>query len=609
MAVKMADSIAKIFILDTSTPACTLALKTPKGLFTFHDYPSQGKLRHNEQLIPAFQDLLKQAEITPKDLTAVYFGHGPGSFTGCRMAASFGQGLAAGSQIACHSLSSFALIAQGIYKALNHKTIAIAQDAQKNQIYFGLYQLNPVLNLMQPKIDPCLIRPEELASPHFQSVLNSIQDKIILSGNAWFLQSDKIPQHPNFFSDPYAENWQIRAEDGLDLIAQKQIFPPEIIYLREASDWKTLPHLLPLKTYTVGGAVRDELLGLTPKEIDTLVIGATPEEMIARGYLPVGKHFPVFLHPETHAEFALARTERKISRGHQGFEFFTSPNITVEEDLKRRDFTMNAIAKDQHNHLIDPYHGQEDIKNRLIKHVSESFIEDPLRVFRGARFLAQLGKFNFKIAPETLTLMTAISHSGELEALSDERICEEIFKALKHPSYAYLFFDALVHSGAINRCFSEFTPVIQEATLPSLLENISIQADSLFCIFAFYSEPKIKIPKSVQELLSLSQHYYSAFCTLSHAQPENLPEHLLELLEKLDFFRRPERFWQVIFILKTIAQIEQKNTPITLIQQGTEALKNLNLSDITQNHSGPNPNMGKMIHQKRLDLLRTHCAH
>jgi tRNA nucleotidyltransferase (CCA-adding enzyme) len=188
-----------------------------------------------------------------------------------------------------------------------------------------------------------------------------------------------------------------------------------------------------MQVYRVGGSVRDELLGLPVVDRDWVVVGATPEEMVGAGYLPVGQDFPVFLHPQTREEYALARTERKSGRGHRGFRFHAAPDVTLEEDLRRRDLTVNAMARDESGRLIDPYSGSADLAARTLRHVSDAFAEDPLRVLRVARFAARLG---FEVAPETLALMRKIAESGELETLTPERVWQEIARGLmtSHPS-------------------------------------------------------------------------------------------------------------------------------------------------------------------------------
>lgn len=188
-----------------------------------------------------------------------------------------------------------------------------------------------------------------------------------------------------------------------------------------------------METYLVGGSVRDELLGLSVKDHDYVVVGTTPEAMVKLGYRPVGKDFPVFLHPQTHEQYALARTERNVSRGYKGFEVYTSPKITLQEDLARRDLTINALAKDQDGKIIDPFNGIADLEAGVLRHISPAFSEDPVRVLRTARFAA---RFGFQIAPETLTLMKDMAHNGEVDALVPERVWQEIARGLmeNHPS-------------------------------------------------------------------------------------------------------------------------------------------------------------------------------
>ncbi len=182
--------------------------------------------------------------------------------------------------------------------------------------------------------------------------------------------------------------------------------------------------------YLVGGAVRDQLLGIDNYDQDYVVVGATPQQMLEQGYQTVGKDFPVFLHPETHQEYALARTERKVGQGYTGFECYYAPDVTLEQDLLRRDLTINAIAQADDGTLIDPYHGQRDLEHKLLRHVSEAFSEDPLRVLRVARFAAKLAHLGFTVAPETQTLMKQIAASGELKSLTAERVWAEWQKSL-----------------------------------------------------------------------------------------------------------------------------------------------------------------------------------
>ena len=190
-----------------------------------------------------------------------------------------------------------------------------------------------------------------------------------------------------------------------------------------------------MQTYLVGGAVRDELLGLPVKERDWVVVGANPDELKALGYTAVGRDFPVFLHPESKEEYALARTERKTGPGYRGFVTRFSSDVTLEQDLERRDLTINAIAKDvDTGKLVDPYHGQRDVQARVIRHVSDAFLEDPVRVLRAARFAARFAPLGFTVAPETMALMQRIAASGELDALVPERVWQETLKALNTKS-------------------------------------------------------------------------------------------------------------------------------------------------------------------------------
>ncbi|MGB3386096.1 MAG: tRNA nucleotidyltransferase [Marinomonas sp.] len=209
------------------------------------------------------------------------------------------------------------------------------------------------------------------------------------------------------------------------------------------------------QVYLVGGAVRDKLLGLEVKDHDWVVTGATPEQLENKGYQQVGKQFPVFLHPKSKEEYALARKEKKQGQGYTGFICDFSPDISLEEDLERRDLTINAIAQDENGTLIDPFNGQQDLDNRLFRHVSSAFIEDPLRVLRIARFAARFADFGFTIAPETVTLMKAISHSGELSSLSPERVWKELEKALLTPN-APVFFAVLASIDALEILFPGF---------------------------------------------------------------------------------------------------------------------------------------------------------
>ena len=207
-----------------------------------------------------------------------------------------------------------------------------------------------------------------------------------------------------------------------------------------------------MKVYQVGGAVRDALLGLPVKDTDHVVVGATPEQMEKLGYRPVGKDFPVFLHPKSNEEYALARTERKTAKGYKGFQVFASPEVTLEEDLARRDLTINAIARDTAGQLIDPFNGQADIQSRTLRHVSDAFVEDPVRILRAARFAARFTEFS--VAPETMALMKQMVAAGEVDALVAERVWQELSKGLMEAKPSRMF-EVLRECGALQRIFPE----------------------------------------------------------------------------------------------------------------------------------------------------------
>ncbi|RJG04933.1 multifunctional CCA addition/repair protein [Noviherbaspirillum cavernae] len=207
-----------------------------------------------------------------------------------------------------------------------------------------------------------------------------------------------------------------------------------------------------MKTYVVGGAVRDELLGLPVQDHDHVVVGATPEQMIALGYAPVGKDFPVFLHPSTHEEYALARTERKTAPGYKGFAFHADRDVTLEQDLERRDLTINAIAREEDGALIDPFHGQRDLERKRFRHVSDAFAEDPVRILRVARFAARFT--DFTVAPETNVLMQQMVQQGEVDALVPERVWQELARGLMEAKPSRMF-EVLRACGALARILPE----------------------------------------------------------------------------------------------------------------------------------------------------------
>jgi len=291
-----------------------------------------------------------------------------------------------------------------------------------------------------------------------------------------------------------------------------------------------------VKTYVVGGAVRDELLGLPVQDRDHVVVGATPEEMVRVGYKPVGRDFPVFLHPQTHEEYALARTERKSGRGYKGFTVYASPEVTLEDDLRRRDLTINAMAKGEDGRLIDPFGGQKDLREGVLRHVSDAFAEDPVRILRVARFAA---RFGFSVAPETLALMQRMVESGETDYLVPERVWQEFSRGLMEKAPERMF-DVLEACGLRARLFPE-------------IQSFGRLEGSLAQRFARLAWPlkeaevealcqRLRVPNDVHELALLACRTRVPL----RASRLATPQALLELLKRADAFRRPERFRELL---------------------------------------------------------------
>lgn len=335
-----------------------------------------------------------------------------------------------------------------------------------------------------------------------------------------------------------------------------------------------------MRIYLVGGAVRDRLLGRTVADRDYVVVGARPEDMLAQGYKPVGKDFPVFLHPQTGEEYALARTERKTGRGYHGFAFHADPSVTLEQDLERRDLTINAMAEDERGARVDPFGGARDLEARVLRHVSPAFVEDPVRVLRVARFAARYAPLGFSVAEETLALMRAMVADGEADHLVPERVWTETQKALAEPQPS-AFLRTLRACGALAVLFpevdalygvpqrAEFHPEIDtgihmELVLDAAARLVPGDARVGFCAFAHdlgkALTPQHELPRhvlheqrGVAPLRALCARLkvpadYAALAELvcrhhlvAHRALELKPGTVLELLEQLDAFRRGER--------------------------------------------------------------------
>jgi tRNA nucleotidyltransferase (CCA-adding enzyme) len=359
-----------------------------------------------------------------------------------------------------------------------------------------------------------------------------------------------------------------------------------------------------MQVYLVGGAVRDALLGRTVTERDYVVVGATVEDMLAKGFTQVGKDFPVFLHPKTGEEYALARTERKSGAGYTGFVCDASKDVTLEDDLRRRDFTVNAMAQDNLGHIIDPYHGKVDLEKRCLRHVSEAFSEDPLRVFRGARFAARYAYLGFHIADETLALMSSMSKSGELTALSAERVWQETKRSLLERS-PEVYFSVLVKVGALNSWFCELTDLIDEAlsllakALETKDDNALITRFTSLCIPLDEQQAttlckRLKVQNQVSEIVELACKYKNRLFT-NNIEAGNTDaatqeaEELLSIFNGADAWRRPERFAMLLAAMSPSAQekgIDWTNRQ-ALISQALFAANNVNVKDIiARGHKG-----------------------
>ena len=306
-----------------------------------------------------------------------------------------------------------------------------------------------------------------------------------------------------------------------------------------------------MEIFLVGGAVRDKLLGYPVYDQDWVVVGATPEQMLKQGFKPVGKDFPVFIHPDSGEEYALARTERKSGKGYTGFQYHASPDVTLEQDLIRRDLTINAMAMADDGTIIDPYSGQQDLANKLLRHVSPAFAEDPLRVLRVARFLARYARFGFEIADETLALMVQLSASDELEHLTTERVWQEFQRALTEHS-SERFFSTLLQCGALDKLFPELRPAVEH--LPTLAHLSKTQDPeirfALLLAEALAQEPKQQRQQLILQLCQahrVPNHYRDLALQLSlhgealHNYPLLPAEQRLQLVKGLDLLRRPEK--------------------------------------------------------------------
>ena len=400
-----------------------------------------------------------------------------------------------------------------------------------------------------------------------------------------------------------------------------------------------------MKTFVVGGAVRDRLLGLPVQDRDHVVIGATPEQMLAQGFRPVGKDFPVFLHPKTSEEYALARTERKTAPGYRGFLFHAAPDVTLEEDLVRRDLTINAIAETEDGTLIDPFGGQHDLEARVFRHVSDAFAEDPVRILRLARFAARFA--DFTVAPETEALMRAMVLAGEVDALVPERVWQELSRGLMERAPSRMF-EVLRGCGALARILPELDQLwgvpqppqhhpevdtgVHEMMVVDMAARIGgtlpVRFAALMHDLGKGATPpsewprhyghearsvelaeavchRLKIPNDCRELALMAAREHG---NVQRAQ-ELRPATIVKMLERCDAFRKPQRFVDMLQVAECDHRgrmgLEERPFPqMQLLQKAMEAARSVNAGAIAQSVAKSHPDqpsrIPEAIHQARI---------
>jgi tRNA nucleotidyltransferase (CCA-adding enzyme) len=401
-----------------------------------------------------------------------------------------------------------------------------------------------------------------------------------------------------------------------------------------------------MQVYLVGGAVRDRLLGRPVKERDFVVVGARPEELEQQGFIPVGREFPVFLHPQTHEEYALARLERKVAPGYRGFTTRFSPDVTLEEDLRRRDLTINAMAQNPAGEIVDPYGGQRDLAARLLRHVSEAFVEDPVRVLRVARFAARYADLGFRVADETVALMRAMTASGELAALVPERVWQETERALGE-TRPEVFIETLRQCGALAVIFPEIAALFGIPQPPRWHPEIDTGVHVMLALrhaaqagfstrvrFAVLMHDlgkartapedwpshrgheeagvpmieavcaRLKVPNGFRELAVLTARHHAVV----HRAGELRPATVLKLLEATDAFRRPERFDEMLSACEADARgragLEARPYPqAQRLRQAQAAAAAVSLS-ASERQGLEGAAVGEKLREKRLAVIK-----
>ncbi len=381
-----------------------------------------------------------------------------------------------------------------------------------------------------------------------------------------------------------------------------------------------------METYLVGGAVRDRLLGLEVCERDWVVVGATVEEMLAAGFRQVGRDFPVFIHPETGDEYALARTERKAAPGYRGFEVHASPEVTLEEDLRRRDLTVNAIAEAPDGTLIDPFGGVADLREGRLRHVSPAFVEDPVRVLRCARFAAQFAHWGFRVSHATFELMRQMVAAGEVDALTAERVWAELARALATRTPTR-FFEVLQRCGALERVLPELAPLLGTETMGHAAQEVTPRAlRALGRAAALEKSPEVRfaalvLPLDQEETVEAlcarmrAPHAYRDLGRLAAAHhhavrsaPRLPPEALLDLLQRVDAFRRPERLADLVRAVQANddGDLESAYPPAELLLAARATAASVDTADLSAS-ALPGPQIAAELRTRRIAALSALC--
>jgi tRNA nucleotidyltransferase (CCA-adding enzyme) len=355
-----------------------------------------------------------------------------------------------------------------------------------------------------------------------------------------------------------------------------------------------------MKIYKVGGCVRDKLLGIPPIDADWVVVGGTIEEMKEQGFKQVGLDFPVFLHPKTKEEYALARSERKVSAGYHGFEFVVDSSVTLEQDLLRRDLTINAMAEEDSGELVDPYGGQKDLKDKCLRHVSEAFAEDPVRILRTARFYARFKSRGFFVHKDTLSLMQKMVEKGEVNALQRERVWQETAKALGE-SNPEGYFELLDKVGALPIIFAGMESGQDWEAISTHFKERQMEREATWVLMLFLtsmnSETVAELQKSVnppKAFKEAAMHFFTLKPLADNCK--NAPHQILELLELVDAFRRPEH---LVIFLQSLEVVQP--APVNQIQEAYKKAKQVDAKTAIENH--PNISPKAAVHAARLSAI------